>query len=51
MHVKVQLGQLGQLGCTIKCSWVRVKMQLGELDELGYMLKYSWVSCVSWVAR
>ena len=47
MHVKIQLGQLGEMGCTIKCSWVSVKMQLGELGELGCMLKYSWVS---WVA-
>ena len=47
MHVKVQLGQLGELGCMMKCSWVSVKMQLVELGELSFMLKYSWVS---WVA-
>ena len=42
--------QLGELGCTMKCSLVSVKKQLGELGELGCMLKYSWVSWVSWVA-
>ena len=43
----MQLGELGELGCTIKCSWVSVKMQLGEL---GCMIKCSWASWVSWVA-
>ena len=45
MHDKMQLGELG---CTIKCSWVSVNMQLGELGELGCTIKCSWVS---WVAR
>ena len=41
MHVKMQLGELG---CTIKCSWVSVNMQLGQLGELGCIIKCSRVS-------
>ena len=47
MHDKMQLGELGELGCLIKCTWVSVKMQLGELGQLGCTIKCSWLSLVA----